>query len=129
MFGALPLAVQHDRLPVAADVRQQLDALRTVHERLRVVARRENVVVAGFGHHQLVADVARRAREQMPALGLEYAGIAIPGSGKLRRRLPQPRGGGEIGHRSILSCVNQPTQPNNPGRFGTVWSMAPGPLC
>jgi hypothetical protein len=43
--------LQHHGLPMAADVRQQLDALRTVDERLRVVARRQDVIVARFRHH------------------------------------------------------------------------------
>ena len=100
--------------------------LETVNERLRVIAAGENVVVAGFGNHQRVPDVARRVRQQMPALGFEYPGIAIPSSGELRRRLPQPRGRAQIRHRSILSCVNQPN-PTTQGAF--TETMASGPLC
>ena len=42
----------------------------------------ERVEVAGLGHHQLVADVARaRARRSSAPLGVEDAGIEIPGTG------------------------------------------------
>ena len=79
---------------------------------LRVVAPVEGVIVAGFGHHQLVADVAGRARKQQTLFGVEHPGIAIPGDRELRRSAPQMRRSGEIGHRAILSSVNRtnPTQ-------------------
>jgi hypothetical protein len=48
------LAIEHDRLPMAADVREELDPFGVAHESLRIVARRQHKVVAGFGHHQLV---------------------------------------------------------------------------
>ncbi len=123
------LAGQHDRLPVAADVGQQFDALRSVHEGLRVVAPGENVVVARLGRHQRVADVAGPLREQVPALGVEHPGIAIPRSRKLRRGLPQPRGSGEIGHRSSFHAwITNPTQ--QPGALRRACRCeVPGPLC
>ena len=109
---------------MAADVRQQLDALRAVHERLRVVARREHVIVAGFGHHQLVADVARRAREQMPALGSSTRGSQYHEAGSCdvacRNRAAVARS--DIDHPFMRESTN-PTQ--QPGCFGYVVAKHP----
>ena len=109
------LAVEHDRLPVTADVRQELDALRVAHERLRVGTAGKHVVVAGFRHHQFVPDVAGRARKQELSLRIEHARIRVPGRRQLRRGLPQPCGRSEVRHCKTLSPEDQPTQPNNPG--------------
>jgi hypothetical protein len=95
--------VAHDRLPVAADVGQQLDAARVADEHLRVVAPGEHLEVARVRHHELVPDVAGRTREQMPLLGFQNARIAIPRRRKLRRRLPQTASRGEVRHRPTLS--------------------------
>src|SRR5207244_1859923 len=81
----IALAAQHDRLAVPADVRQELDTLRVTDERLRVAAAGQRVVVARFGHHQFVADIAGRAGQQQPPFRFEYARIGVPGRGKLRR--------------------------------------------
>jgi len=77
------LAREHDRLPVTADVRQELDALRTVDERLRVAARGEHLIVTRFGRHQRVADVTGPAGEELRALGIENRGIAVDARGEL----------------------------------------------
>ena len=69
--------LQHDRLPVAADVRDEFDALRVAHERLRVVSAFERAVVADIGHHQLVPDIAGCAREQQPLFGGVERGVAV----------------------------------------------------
>ncbi|EFK95301.1 hypothetical protein LDC_2703 [sediment metagenome] len=112
------LARQHQRLTVPADVRQQLDAVRVPHQRLRVVPRSEHAIVAGLGDHELVADVARRAREQQASLELEDAGIAVPGRGELRDGGAKMRGRGQIRHDLWSFRELPPTQPNNPGRLG-----------
>ena len=83
-------ALEHDRLPVPADVRERArrrSALRT--SACALSRQSSDVVVARVRHHQLVPDVAGRAREQQPLLGFEHRGIAIPGDRKLRRGAPQ----------------------------------------
>ena len=103
-------ALQHDRLPVPADVGQQLEARRVADEHLRVVADGQRVVVAGLGDHQLVADVAGRAGEQVPHLRVEHAGIAVPGHRELGRGAPKMRGRCQVRHgNTVLSRkINQP---------------------
>ena len=54
---------------MAADVRDELDAVGVAHEGLRVVARLERAIVADVRRHQLVSDVGGRAREQQALLG------------------------------------------------------------
>ncbi len=100
---------------------------RVAHERLRVVARLERAIVAGVRDHQLVAGVARRAREQLPLLGLERRGIAVPGDGELRRRAPQMPDGGKTGHRPSLSSRKsvEPTNPTQQPGTITAFSAAP----
>ncbi len=111
MFGDVAAALQHDRLPVAADVRDELDAGGVADQRLRVVAPVERVIVAGLGHHQLMADVAGRAREQQALLGVVDGGIAIPGDGELRGGAPQMPRGGEVRHRPFLLAFPVKTNP------------------
>ena len=69
MFGTLPRPLSM----IACRCRQTLDRSstpsRVADQRLRVVAPREHVVVAGVRHHQLVADVAGRVREQQALFG------------------------------------------------------------
>ena len=115
--GRVALALEHQRLSVPADVRQELDAARVADERLRVVASRQDLVVADLRDHQLVADVAGRAREQRAHLGVEDARIAVPVGRKLRDGLPQPGCGGQIRHDLdvLFGGKKPPTQPNNPG--------------
>src|SRR5204863_7190954 len=73
------LARQYDRLSMTANVRQKLDAIHVANQRLRVVAARQRVIVAGLRHHQRVADVTGRAWKQELPLGVENARIRIPG--------------------------------------------------
>ena len=116
--GRVATALQHDRLPVPADVGDEFDAGRIADQGLRVVAQFECAVVAGIRDDQLVADVAGRPREQQSLLGGKDRRIAVPGDGELRRRAPQMPDGGKTGHRPSFLRVfrsNQPTQPNNPG--------------
>jgi hypothetical protein len=56
-------AAQHQRLPVAADVAHQLDALRRAHQRPALAFLRQGVVVAHLGHRQRVPQVARAVLE------------------------------------------------------------------
>ena len=107
-IGDIPAALQHDRLPVAADVRDEIDAVCVANQGLRVVAPLECVIVARIRHHQLMTDVTGSAREQQALLGVENCRIAIPGSGKLRggqlqRGAPQMLRRSEIRHRQFLS--------------------------
>ena len=81
-------AFEHDRLAVAADVRQQPDSLGAANQHLRVVGPGERVVVAGVGHHQLVPDVVRSGVEQELFLLLEDLGIEVPGHRQLRACRP-----------------------------------------
>ena len=71
------------------------------HERLRVAARGEHTVVAGFGHHELVSDVGRaRAEAGSAARRRRLRGSQYQETGSCdvaRRKL---RDSGEIGHRA-----------------------------
>ena len=82
----LAAAVEHHRLPVAADVGQQLDARGVAHQDAALVLGRQRVVAAGLGHHQLVADVARPVPEQGRDLPLVQRFVEIGGDGELRAR-------------------------------------------
>jgi hypothetical protein len=62
---------------VAAYVRDELDTVGVANERLRVVATLERAVVADVGHHQVVPDIAGRAREKEPLFGVVERGIAV----------------------------------------------------
>ena len=64
-------ALQDQRLPVPADVGDQLDALGRVHQRAAVVLLWQRVEVAHFGHGQAVADIARPVGEKR----LQLAGV------------------------------------------------------
>ena len=77
---------QQDRLPVAADVRQQLDAGLISDQELRMTGPAERMVVADLGDHQLVADVVRAGVEQEPFLELEDGGIEVPGRRQVATR-------------------------------------------
>ena len=116
-------AVEHQRLPVPADVGQQLDAARVADEHLRVAARGEHLEVADVRHHELVPDVAGRAREQQPLLGFEHAGIAIPGDRELRRGLTQMTGRGEVRHRPTLSSQIRLLATNPTQQPGTLTAL------
>src|SRR5688572_4253331 len=75
---------EDDRLPVAADVRQQLDALIAVDQRFGMSEPVERLIIADVGHHQLVSDVARTRVEQQPLFEFVEPGIEIPVDRKLR---------------------------------------------
>src|SRR6185436_6647841 len=81
-------ALEHDRLAVPADVRQQLDALMlrasVAHQHLGMVGVREGVIVADLGYHQLVADVVRSRLEQQLLLFFEDLWIEVPRHRQLR---------------------------------------------
>src|SRR5947207_11511645 len=85
-MGDIALALQHQRLPMAADVRQQLDAFWIAHQGLCVVAPEQRVIVACFWHHELMPGISRTARKQYALLVLEELGIEIRRNGKLRNR-------------------------------------------
>ena len=59
---AAPL--EHQRLAVAADVGQQLDAVLVALEHLAVAHPLQGVIVAHIGHHQGMAIVLRRVGKQ-----------------------------------------------------------------
>ena len=118
--GGVAPAVEHDRLPVAADVRQQFDAVGAAHQNLRIVAPGEGVIVAYVGHHQFVTHIGRPAVEQHLLFESVHCGIAIPGNRELRGRRPQPVRSGEVRHQPVL-FVNR--QPNNQYK----WRITPPP--
>ena len=113
-------ALEHDRLPVAADVRDELDALRVAHERLRVVARLEREVVA-----RLRAPSARARRSRARARTAAAARRRTPRDRNTRRREAATwRAANAPPWRDSTSAcpfvrfpLKQPTQPNNPGRL------------
>ncbi len=126
-------ALEHDRLPVPADVRQELDAAGVADERLRVVAPLEDVIVAGVRHHELVPDVTRRAGQQEALLGFVDCGIAVPGHRKLRRGGTQTVRRGEVRHQPALShmravprACRAKVRPTNPTQQpGTITAQHP----
>ena len=72
------------RLAVTADVGQQFDALRIAHQHAAFVFRSERGEVAGFGHHQFVADVARALDGIVAAFPLQQRFVEIDIDRKLR---------------------------------------------
>ena len=107
-------ALEHHRLAMAADIRQQLHAAGVANEHLCVIAPRQRIVIARIGYHQLVPDVAGTGMEQTPLLEFEQGGIAVPGNGQLRRGLSQPIRSGEIGHRPFPYVTNPTIRGENP---------------
>jgi hypothetical protein len=68
--------LQHGGLPVAADVGQQLDAVRVAHQHLRLIA--QHLIVAEVGYHQFMADIVGAAFEQHALFELQHFGVEIP---------------------------------------------------
>ena len=77
--------------------------MRVAHEHLRVVARGERLVVAGLRHHELVPDVAGRAREQQARSASSTRGSQYQDTGNCVVALTQMSGRGEVRHRPTLS--------------------------
>jgi hypothetical protein len=76
-------AAQHDRLAVTADVRQQADALRRVHQGATLPFLGQGVEVAHFRNGQLMADVTRGAGEEHGHLAFEELRIEVASDRKL----------------------------------------------
>jgi len=57
-------AVQHDRLAMAADVRQELHPLFGTNQYAPFAFGGERVIISGLGYHQLMADITRTPLEQ-----------------------------------------------------------------
>ena len=110
------LAVQHQRLAVAADVRDELDPLCAAHQRLGMIAPGNGVVVADLGHHELVADIARTVLKQNALLLGEELGVEIRRNRKLREGSREFARCGKFDHGpwfSVRRMLAHPGQPNN----------------
>jgi hypothetical protein len=118
--------LKHDRLPVAADVGDELDPVGVTNQRLRVVTAGERTIVAGVRDHQLVSGVTGAACEE-PLLGLEGGRIAIPGNGELRRRASQMPYCGETRHAPypFFAYSVELTNPTQQPGTNTAFSAAP----
>jgi hypothetical protein len=83
-------AAEHDRLPVAADVRQELDScgvsLAVPYEHPGGVSPRQRVIVPGQGDHKLMAYIVRPSVEQELLFEGEDLGVEIPRHRELRAR-------------------------------------------
>ncbi len=85
--GKISRALEHDRLPMAADVGDQVVAPAVVHERPGAVGFPvEHAIVAGIRRHLLMGDVAGAAREKKTLLGRGDLGIEVPGKGQVGSR-------------------------------------------
>ncbi|KGX49629.1 hypothetical protein Y025_5569 [Burkholderia pseudomallei TSV32] len=94
-----PAAVQHDRLAVAAHVRQQLDLRSLVaHQHAAFVFGRQRKIISCFGHHQFVPDIARSFLEKCFDFAREERLIEISGDGKLAMCRLQLQCVAQIGH-------------------------------
>jgi hypothetical protein len=92
--------LQHDGLPVAADVGHLVVAVRLVRHQARMVVPLLGAVVMHFGNHQFVADVARSGIEDQLFLQFEELFIEIPLNRKLRHPGRQERTRADIRHDS-----------------------------
>ena len=88
-------AFEQQSLPVTAGVRQQVDAVRPVHQHLAVVGPRQRHGVADLRHHHAAADVVRAAVEQEQDFALEPGGIEVRRN--RQRRCARQQRGVEIG--------------------------------
>ncbi len=93
-------AFEHQRLAVAADVGEELDAAGVPHQHLGVVHPGERVVIAHLRHHQLVADVVRPRAEQARLLLGEHAGVEVPRYRELAGGRLQLARVEQVGHRA-----------------------------
>jgi hypothetical protein len=98
MLLGIAAAIEHQRLAVAADVGQQLDALRVAHQHAAFVLRLQGRKIALFGHHQLMPDVARTLQEQLLHFALQQRLVEIDIYRKLSARTRQLGVGSQIGH-------------------------------
>ena len=73
------LATQHDRLAMAADVGDQLNAIWCVHQHAALMLLRQRVVVANTRHTQRMSNVGGRFREDFLLLGLKRGRIKVAG--------------------------------------------------
>jgi len=64
MFGGGAATLDHDGLPMPADIGQEFDTAGISYQQLRVVTPRQYLIVAGLGHHQFMAYVSGPARKQ-----------------------------------------------------------------
>lgn len=85
----LAAALENERLAVAAHVGDEFHALGRVHQRAALVLLRQGVEVAGLGHGQAVAHIARALREQRLHLARIERLVEVRGNWKLARGLLQ----------------------------------------
>ncbi|MOA01192.1 hypothetical protein D3C78_1205830 [compost metagenome] len=99
--GAAPLVDQ--RLAVAADVGDQLDVAIDILQHLAVTEPVQRVIVAGIGHHQLVAVILRGIGEQDLLFQRVVRRIKVGKDRQLRSRSFQQLGRSQIRHYSHTS--------------------------
>lgn len=95
----LALALQHDRLPVAADVREQFNSPGITHQHTAVVLVGERRVMADLRNHGLMANVARAQTKQAREFLLQDCSLKIRMNRQLRRARGEPRKVSDIRHR------------------------------
>jgi hypothetical protein len=93
-------ALQHDGLPVAADIGHLVEAVRLACQQAPVIVPFLRAVVMHLGNHQLMADVARPGIEDQLFLQFEKLFVEIPLNRKLRLARLQQCAGADIGHDS-----------------------------
>ena len=92
-------AALHQRLPMAADVGQQLHALLGAHEHATLAFLRQGVEVADLRDGGLVCEVARDGLEDQLHLACVHAGIEIGGNRELGATALQClEGNTQVGH-------------------------------
>ena len=95
----LALALQHDGLPVAADVREQLNSSGVAHQHPAVVLVGQRGVMADLRHHGLMANVACAQAKQAGEFLLQDRSLKIRMHRQLRRARGEPRKVSDIRHR------------------------------
>ena len=99
----LAASLEHDCLAMAADVRDQLDAIGRVHQRATFPFLRQRQVVAGLGHGEFVPQITRRMVEDELLFAAEQALVEIAANGKLsavfsKRALKSFETGAQVRH-------------------------------
>lgn len=105
-LAGIAAAVEHDGLPVAADIGKELEPLFAPHEKAALLLGRERVVVPGFRDHEFMANVTRSLFEQDLDFALIQRWIEIRRNRKLGCRALQMIPTPEIRHDSTSVGVS-----------------------
>lgn len=106
--GGIAAAIEHLGLTMSAHVGQQFDAVLVADQHAAFVFPGQRGEVAGVGHHEFVAGVARAAAEQLVGFLLQQRLVEINGHRQLRIRARELGEISQIGHPHPQINLHQP---------------------